>query len=306
MAEKRPAEQSGTAKRHAVEQGPPAPELLPLERENAHPRDARIVFHDRIQWQGKFYSHTYWIDGSCEGVKSVTAFTHYGFRPFDAQKKVEEMMSTSVLNPKSDYYGKSREQILAEWAAAGPDGTYMHRQIELFENGLSCDTQCREMQLFLNFKHDFPELRIWRTEMNLFCKELRIAGQADAIYRNAEGQYEIYDWKRTRGIYRNGFCGCPGRGGSKQHRLEDGQRCSAFGTLELTRDMEDCNYVHYTIQLNIYRWLLKRFYGITAVRMVLVVLHPKQENYIRLELPNIEDYVVKLMKLRQEELRAFT
>lgn len=66
--------------------------------------------------------------------------------------------------------------------------------------------------------------------------------------------------------------------------------------------MEDCNKTHYTIQLNIYRWLLKRFYGITAVRLVLVVLHPKQQNYKRIELPIIESYVDALMLKRAKDL----
>jgi hypothetical protein len=283
--------------------GPPAPPLLPLERENAHPRDKRIVFYDTIEWEGTKWNHRYWIDGVTEGVKSVTAFTHDGFRPFDAEAKVKEMLTTSVLNPTSEYYNMTAAQIKSEWAAAGPAGTYMHRQIELYENGLPCDVSSKEMEMFFNFKRDYPQLKIWRTEMNLFCKELLVAGQADAIYRNENGDYEIYDWKRCKAIYPRGFCDCPGSFFRKEHRLDaDGKPCKAFGTSERTRNMQDCNQTHYTIQLNIYRWLLKRFYGITAVRLVLVVLHPKQKNYKRIEMPIWENYVEELMRDRLREL----
>ena len=157
--------------------------------------------------------------------------------------------------------------------------------------------------MFFNFKRDYPNLEIWRTEMNLFCKDLMVAGQADAIYRNENGEYEIYDWKRSKKIWPWGFCDCPWVGGRKQHvELEDGSRCGAFGNHELTRNKQDCNKTHYTIQLNLYRWLLKRFYGIEAVRLVLVVLHPNQDDYIRMELPIWEDYVVALMVERAKEL----
>jgi len=176
--------------------GPPAPEPLPLELKNPHPRDKRIVFYDEIMWQGRMHYHRYWIDGETDKVKSVTAFTHYGFRPFDADAQIQKMMTTSVLNPESEYYQMTAEQIRKEWAAAGPAGTYMHRQIELYENGLMCDYSSKEMEMFFNFKRDYKHLTIWRTELNLFCKDLWVAGQADAVYINAEGEYEIYDWKR--------------------------------------------------------------------------------------------------------------
>ena len=280
--------------------GPPAPAPLPLEVKNAQSRDVRIVFYDKITWQGEEHNHRYWIDGCTRGIKSVTGFTHDGFHPFDADKVAAKCVERSAHDPKSDYYNMTVAEVKAEWALAGPAGTYMHRQIELYENGLPCDHSSKEMEMFFNFKRDFPQLRIWRTEMNLFCKDLLVAGQADAIYINAQGEYEIYDWKRTKGIYARGFCDCPGSYYRKQH-LTDGS-CEAFGTNELTRGMHDCNLTHYTIQLNIYRWLLKRFYGIEAVRMVLVQLHPRQKNYKRYELPLMEDYVSALMRIRLAEM----
>jgi len=102
----------------------------------------------------------------------------------------------------------------------------------------------------------------------------------------------------------NYFCDCPRISGRKMHIVNDeGHKCSAFGNHPLTRDLYDCNGTHYMIQLNIYRWLLKKFYGITAVRLVLVVLHPNQDDgYIRIELPIREDIVHGLMKERYYEL----
>ena len=297
------AQISSPSKRRRLPIGPPAPEPLPLELKNAHPRDKRVVFHDTIEWEGKKWNHRYWIDGVTEGVKSCTAFTHFGFSEFDADKQIAKMKTGSMLNPRSEYYGMTEQQVRAQWAQAGPLGTYMHRQIELYENGLPYHGSGKEMQMFFNFKRDYPNLEIWRTEMNLFCKDLMVAGQADAIYRNENGEYEIYDWKRSKKIWPWGFCDCPWADGRKQHvEFEDGGRCEAFGSHELTRNKQDCNKTHYTIQLNLYRWLLKRFYGIEAVRLVLVVLHPNQDDYIRMELPIWEDYVVSLMVERAKEL----
>ena len=286
---------------------------MPLELKHPHPRNDRIMFFDEVEWCGRKLYHVYFIDGECEHYingrlvkgRSASGLAHYGFAYFDQEKKIAEMMVTSVLNPKNEYFGYTAERIRQQWDDNRNRGTYIHRQIELYLNGLPHDADSEEFRYFLNFEADYPDLEIWNTELNLFSKHLLIPGQADALYRNAQGEFEIYDWKVCKKIYiTNMFCHCPRPGSVIQHiTYPDGSRCSAFGNIPLTRHLHDCNYQHYTNQLNIYRWLLKRYYGITAVRLVMVALHyPNQTNYERYELEIREQYIEDLFMIRFNEL----
>ena len=63
-------------------------------------------------------------------------------------------------------------------------------------------------------------------------------------------------------------------------------------------DLPDTNYWHYTLQLNIYRWLLEKNYGIKISEMALIVLHPNNKNYKRYKLNHLDDEVEEIMKAR--------
>lgn len=278
---------------------PEAPALMPLEIKNPHPNDGRIIFVDE--------GHEYWIDGDKHGIKSVTKLAHFGFPEFDADAIIANMQKDPAKWARNKYYPKSAEEIKAEWAAnadkAATRGTWVHRQIELYYNGLEHDADSREFKFFLNFVRDCPELEIYRTEWNLFAPDLRIAGQADAVFKNERGEYEIGDWKVCKALNTKGFCRCPGAWRGEPHVIkDDGTPCEAFGNHPLTYALPDCNKSQYTLQLNIYRWILKHYYGIVADRLFLIVLHSNQTDYIRADLPIIEEVVDGIMAERRAEV----
>ena len=45
----------------------------------------------------------------------------------------------------------------------------------------------------------------------------------------------------------------------------------------------DCNYVHYSLQLNIYKKILESNYGIQIRDMYLVCMHPTYDRYMKYE-----------------------
>jgi catalase len=63
----------------------------------------------------------------------------------------------------------------------------------------------------------------------------------------------IVDWKRSKEI-------------KKTNRWQHGK--------SIFQHLEDCNYIHYTLQLNIYRHILETKYNKKIIDMFLVVCHP--------------------------------
>jgi hypothetical protein len=111
---------------------------------------------------------------------------------------------------------------------------------------------------------------------------LKITGSVDALFINDDGTFTICDWKRTKRIdiesYQEKKISCP------------------FDNLM------DCNYIKYSLQLNLYRVILEKFYNFEIRDMFLIVCHPKNENYIKLNVDRMEDEGELLLCMRKHEL----
>lgn len=105
----------------------------------------------------------------------------------------------------------------------------------------------------------------FRTEWSVFSEDHDIAGQIDAMFirksRSCEqkSSFVLVDWKRVA----NMDYGCDS---SSSPFLNYGK--PPF------QSIPDTNYGHYTIQVNTYKMILERFYGITISEMFLVQIHP--------------------------------
>ena len=55
--------------------------------------------------------------------------------------------------------------------------------------------------------------------------------------------------------------------------------------------IQDCNYNHYTLQLNMYKYLLETHYDIFVDDMHLVVLYPENDSYIKVPIDNVQHVV---------------
>jgi len=229
-----------------------------LKETNAHPRDARIRFDE--------LPHKYYIDGETDGYISCTTFIHTFFGHFDADSVIDSMFKSKNWKT-SKYYGQTADEIKAGWdverEAASASGTQMHKNIELTYNNLPVDddfVQSVEYRYFQQFKRDHPHLRAYRTEWEVFDEAHKIAGSIDMVFFNERTQaYDIYDWKRSKEIRKTSFGGKRG--------------------LYPLEDYDDCNFVHYSLQLNLYKNLLERLYGLVIQDLCLVVIHPNQSSY---------------------------
>lgn len=250
-----------------------------LAWKNRHKRDERIEFDEP--------THRYTIDGTSDQWTSCTGFIHDFFPHFDPRAALVAIKRGKNY-ATSKYYGKSDQEILDGWSNSGKEasglGTAMHLAIEQFMNG-SHDIieksvkQTKEWGYFTNFWEECGgDLVPYRMEWEVFSTEHKLAGSIDAIfYRPSDGKYVIYDWKRSRQI----------------KSTNDHEK----GYYPLNH-LPNCNYWHYSLQLNIYKWFLETFYGLEIADLYLIILHPDNKNYHRLRLNMLPEEVQAMLECR--------
>jgi ATP-dependent exoDNAse (exonuclease V) beta subunit len=242
--------------------------LTLLEERNSHPRDKDITFDEG--------PHIYTIKGD-SSFTSVTTWVHHHFEEFDADKIIKNMMRSKNW-PKSKYYNKTPDEIKAEWDQnrdeAAAAGTKMHYDIECFYNECYPNTNnSEEFGYFMNFEKAIgSKMTPYRTEWMVYHEEYRLAGSIDMIFENPDGTLQIYDWKRCKEIKKT----TPWQKYAKTPALDH---------------LPDTNFWHYSLQLNTYKKIIEEKYGKKVTNMYLVCLHPNNtnKNFIRLEVPNLQD-----------------
>ena len=242
---------------------------------NHHERDNHIIFDEE--------PHIYTIDGD-SSYTSVTTFCHSHFKKFDADLIIKKMMESKYWY-KNKYYGKSSEEIKNEWEInrnnAAEMGTKMHYDIECYYNKMDFNNDSIEYKYFINFINDYPNLNPYRTEWMIWDKELKLAGSIDMVYLNDDDTLSIYDWKRCKEIVRN-------------------KRFEEYSITECISHIPNTNFWHYSLQLNIYKYIIEKNYGKKIKELCLICLHPNNKNnsYIKIDVPILEIEINDLMNLR--------
>ena len=255
---------------------------------NKHSRDERITFDEA--------SHKYTIDGSRYDI-SCTGFVHSFFGHFDADDIIKKMMRSPNWKPGGTSYEKYKgltpEGIKQLWADSGAEasgaGTRMHLDIEHYYNAspvgnLAGDeyeaNPSSEWDYFMAYERGWRQpkgLVPFRTEWLVFNDEIRLAGSIDMVYAKPDGTYAIYDWKRSKEI-------------KFENKFQKG--------LYPLGHLHDCNYWHYSLQLNNYRRILEKFYNIVVSELALVILHPNNPSYQVVKLNMMDDEVQAMWDAR--------
>tara|TARA_Y100000389_G_scaffold201567_2_gene244574 strand:- start:9840 stop:10691 length:852 start_codon:yes stop_codon:yes gene_type:complete len=252
--------------------------MLMLEKTNKHPRD-KLLFFDVKR-------HAYRTT-TCPYLKSVTSIIAKQFAKFEADKVISKMMESVKWNPSNKYYGKTPTQIKKQWNDNGKlsrdAGNLVHEQIEIYLNAesdeieleLADDTFCRFQE--------WDESRGWtpyRTEWRIFDEESKIAGTVDAVFINENGQYVIVDWKRCGNI-------------DMTNRFEK----STNPSLD---HLPNCKLVKYSLQLNLYKYILEKNYGISIAAMYIVNIHPSQTSFEELEALYLSKEILTILHPNKE------
>jgi ATP-dependent exoDNAse (exonuclease V) beta subunit len=246
-----------------------------LKTKNQHNRDKNILFIEQ--------GHKYFVK-NVEYDLSVTGFVHSFFPKFKADEIISKMMMSRSW-PASKYYGMEPDEIKESWDENGRQsaelGTQLHLAIEQFYNDNPTPKNTTEYGYFKQFQIDHKQLKPFRTEWEIYDEELKLAGSIDMVFEDKQGNYHLYDWKRSKQIKEN-------------NSYEEGHYPLAH--------LPNANYWHYSLQLNIYKQILEKNYGIKIEDLYIVQFHPDQQEYNKIKCANLNDEVLDMFKERSEEL----
>jgi len=248
-----------------------------LASKHAHPRDKNITFFKE--------NHVYEVNGD-RTYTSTTTFIHLFFPHFDAKHVIRKMRLSSNWE-KSAYYGMTDDEILKKWDDkrdhSSTMGTMMHEYIEDVYNDVErnkeeCETISKEIGMFEKFHSDYIGklgYKPYRTEWYIYNEEDKIAGSIDMVFlrdpQNTD-RVSIFDWKRIIAL------------------KEKNPYQKAFKPIDY---LDDCNFNIYSLQLNMYKYILETYYNKTVEEMKLVIIHPDND-----------EYYVKDVPVRTDEIRA--
>ena len=245
-----------------------------LANKHPHERDNRIEFDEP--------THKYTIDGATDYI-SVTTWIHGHFKEFDPDTIIAKMMAGRNWS-NSKYYGKTCEEIKSGWEILRTDaakaGTKLHYDIECYYNNIPVENTTKEYIQFKEFVRDYP-LEPYRTEWTVFDEKLKIAGSIDMTFISTDGTLMIYDWKRSKGIIKN-------------------TSYETYSITECINHLPDTNFWHYALQLNMYKALLERNYGMKITKLCLVCLYPEQTSYKLIDVPDLDYEICELFAVRKK------
>lgn len=208
---------------------------MPGDKIAIHPNNVdKITFTEN--------GHTY-IDNKNREYISVTTLIGKAFPIFD---------SKNIAKRKADKLGIPIEQVLNEWEEKGNvgrnNGTRVHEYCEnyilnktLLYNPLDINEKIRfdsAINMIDKLINLFNPITT-ETEKLVFSPSFGLAGSIDWLFKLKEDQYIIFDWKiLNKDLSKSGFNG-------------------QTGNILPTLNIQDSNYWHYALQLQIYEYILK-------------------------------------------------
>lgn len=218
-------------------------------------------------------THTYYDDDGLAWT-SCSAFLHK-FKPFFDRDAISYRMAKKALteqgiaNPTSTQLFDAQKKILSEWdfktKRSQDHGKVIHKALEDYGNSLPVqDLKLRKMakhiyETYFSYAHKhFNEQVLWLDDIN-------IAGTADKpLFRNnsASPILDIADYKTN---------------------LEKGiEFYSKYGNrmMDPISHLEDCNYIHYALQLSIYMYMGEVTFGCKPGRMFIIYISPELKETI--------------------------
>ncbi|CAE8607642.1 unnamed protein product [Polarella glacialis] len=255
----------------------PAVEGSLLKNMHLHIRDNALTFEP--------VAHKYFING-VPTMGSVTGLLHDFVNEFNADTAIQ-MMRRSRNWPRAEYLQDglpmTDEQIKSKWehnrVDAANQGTYMHLTFELYLNRWTISNYSVEMNIFLKYLSTLDGLTAYRTEWMIYGEDLNLAGSIDFVATRSDGALVLFDWKRTKEL----------------HTKYSNRFQSMTGPLS---HLADCAGMHYRLQLNVYRYILEKYYGQKVHSMFVVGCHPayaSSQAFVD-EVPILEDETTILIR----------
>ena len=155
-------------------------------------------------------------------------------------------------------------------------GTNMHLQIENYYNDIEYEKDT-EILKFLEFEKKYikDKYKPYRTEWQIFDEDSFLAGTVDMVYEKKEGELFIFDWKRSKNII-------------KKDGTIDNKNPFENGKKGLSH-LSSTDYNKYTLQQNIYKYILEKNYDKKISSMNLLILHPNYLTFHIVQLNEMKD-----------------
>ncbi len=241
----------------------------------------------------KFFSddHHYELDGVRVGT-SVTTLIHDYTNPFDKDK---------VAFNQAIKYGVDKEEILENWRIENLfstiKGTLVHEYAQGLWNGevvlpnyeeieeidierLKKAFEKSSKQALKFYEENKHNLELFADEFIVGSREYDVAGSIDNLLYDKEKQGLILiDYKTNKEIKRNSF-------GSKK-------------MLSPLDNIEDCNYNHYCLQLNIYKYLIEKYTDTKIKSTFIVYFDENKDDYEKIRIKNYKEEAIKLLETRR-------
>lgn len=173
------------------------------------------------------------------------------------------------------------------------------------------DAELGEDEPILNYKEALLEtdqveyfwnthkyLEPFRSEWVVYDKDIKIAGTIDAVFKDTrDDTYWILDWKRVRtGLEADLEATRYGYVQSPDEWLEP-VKPWATKMPEPLQDLYNTKYWNYSLQLNLYKMILEKNYGIKIKGMKLVQFHPEIGDECRTHsVVTLTDHVQKVVR----------
>ena len=271
-------------------------------------------------------AHAYWNVNDNAKYVSVTTLIHRFTQPFDkefwsAYKAMEKLLDSEswkqvkkeLLATKkfsleilplydiSEYdFNKTQQDILDAWQQENfkscERGTKIHAEIEqsmynmgsncsLKKFGVGCKFVCEKGRTNLDLENGvYPEYLISRTSKDGL---LRIAGQIDLLVKNGN-EITIMDWKTNKKI-----------------DLKSGFNTQTKTTTKMKyplNNLDDCNFMHYTMQLSTYAWMIQQLNPDFVIKDLILVHFDHNDNQTVYHLDYLKDEVERMLRFHKKSV----
>lgn len=225
-------------------------------------------------------NHVYKLDDKT--YTSVTTLVHQCFEVFNADKILEKMRIKGTK-----YDGMTKEEIKEMWnqnaLEAQQQGTRMHAVIERYyknEEVTSDEWALPEMQQFKAFT-EMNALTPYGVEWRIYIEEFQLAGTIDFVALNEDGTLDMYDWKRAK-------------------QMDVHNSYNKYSSI--VHHIPDTNFGHYTVQLNLYKYMIEQKYNKRVRHMYLVCMYPTQMTFKQYEVQDIQTDIPTILKLLKQSI----
>ncbi|MEG0577360.1 MAG: PD-(D/E)XK nuclease family protein [Bacilli bacterium] len=236
--------------------------------------------------------HHYELDGKRVGT-SVTTLIHEYSNIFD-KEGLSKRQSEKLNIPQSEILEKWRLDNLYSTAK----GTLVHlyaqalwndeevelnydqyKELDIESLKKSVENSCIQAKKFYLDHKD--TLKIFRDEFIVGSMEYDIAGSIDNLLINKDSDtLVLIDYKTNKEIKFNSF-------NNKK-------------MLYPIDNIEDCNYIHYSLQLNIYKYLIENYTSIKVKNVFLVYFNELEKDYHKFKVLNLKNEAIKLLETRRK------